>query len=355
MQAFSATEALSPAINRTKSLLFEPFQWGTFLKLCFVAVFSEGFSKGFNFSHPSLPDHTHDHTAPAFPTIPALPHIHPAWIVALAAIAVVLIVLALVIFYLSVRLRFALFECLIRQNRFIAPGWYKYRFQAFRFFLLSIVAGIVFFAAVVAVLLPFGLGIWHVFQQSQTGGPFPVAGFLAVFLPLIPLILLIALTAICLRIILGDFMLPHMALENASAGQAWAAARTRIKGEWGRFLLFGLLRVVVPMAAVIGLAIILFIPCIIVFGALAIAMAAVYAALISHAAIPLPVIGWFLEGFLGLIMFGLGFLLAISLGGPIAIGMRNYALLFYGGRYQALGDILIPPPAAAPMMQPGIA
>jgi len=44
------------------------------------------------------------------------------------------------------------------------------------------------------------------------------------------------------------------------------------------------------------------------------------------------------------IVFGL--LVAFSLGGPIATWIRNYALLFYGGRYQALGDILFPPPPA---------
>jgi hypothetical protein len=36
----------------------------------------------------------------------------------------------------------------------------------------------------------------------------------------------------------------------------------------------------------------------------------------------------------------------VCLGGPLSTGLREYALIFYGGRYQALGNILYPPPAA---------
>ena len=47
MQFLTAPEAISPALNRTASLLFRPFRWGTFLKLCAVAVLTEGASGNF--------------------------------------------------------------------------------------------------------------------------------------------------------------------------------------------------------------------------------------------------------------------------------------------------------------------
>ena len=37
---------------------------------------------------------------------------------------------------------------------------------------------------------------------------------------------------------------------------------------------------------------------------------------------------------------GLGLLFAFALGGPLATGMRCYAMHFYGGRYPALGEKL---------------
>jgi hypothetical protein len=35
-------------------------------------------------------------------------------------------------------------------------------------------------------------------------------------------------------------------------------------------------------------------------------------------------------------------------GGPVATWIRTYALMFYGGRYQALGDALYPPVLQSP-------
>jgi len=55
-----------------------------------------------------------------------------------------------------------------------------------------------------------------------------------------------------------------------------------------------------------------------------------------------------LEVFFGIIAFGFLLLASICLGGPISTAVREYAITFYGGRYQALGEIL-DPPSAAPM------
>jgi hypothetical protein len=41
-------------------------------------------------------------------------------------------------------------------------------------------------------------------------------------------------------------------------------------------------------------------------------------------------------------------LASICLGGPLSTGVREYALLFYAGRYKLLGDILYPPPPPPP-------
>ncbi len=55
------------------------------------------------------------------------------------------------------------------------------------------------------------------------------------------------------------------------------------------------------------------------------------------------VAGVMLQVFFGLVAFGFALLASICLGGPLSTGAREYALLFYGGRYQVLGDLLYPP------------
>ena len=44
-----------------------------------------------------------------------------------------------------------------------------------------------------------------------------------------------------------------------------------------------------------------------------------------------------IEVLFGAIALGIGLLVAVGLGGPIATWTRTYGLMFYGGRYAALG------------------
>jgi hypothetical protein len=338
MQLLSAPDAIAPAVARTRNLLFRPFRWGTFLKLCAVAVFSDGYSSSFN----SSGNHHNERLAAVSPHF----QFTPLAIAALVVAFLLIVALAILLFYLAVRLRFALFECLIRQDRMLRPGWRLYREQAWRYFLLSIVVGLVFFAVLVVVSLPFVFGFLRLYRDFQAGGPFPLADFLAVVLPFIPILLLVILAAVAVDMILRDFMLPHIALENASAGQAWAAVRACILREKGAFFLYALLRVVLPILAGIAMFIVLIIPAILVFAVFGLMMGGVSVALAGAGAV--MILRVFVECLLGLIVFALILLAVICLCGPLAIAVRNYALVFYGGRYQALGDILSPPPPLPP-------
>src|SRR5579862_6558607 len=108
MNALSAADAISPAIERTKRYLFRPFQWGPYLKICLVALVTEGFSANFSSSTPSGgSSHANVASAPfAF---------NPAIVAAIIAGTIAAIVVAFIVFYLVTRLRFALFHCLIHQ------------------------------------------------------------------------------------------------------------------------------------------------------------------------------------------------------------------------------------------------
>jgi hypothetical protein len=340
MYVLSAPESIAPAIERTRSLLFRPFRWSSFLKLCAVAVFTEGYSSGnFNSLHPHHTPNAH------FAADSLTFQSNPLLIAFILAAALVVVGLAIALFYLLVRLRFALFHCLIHQMRLLAPGWRLYREQSLRFFLLSLAVGFVFLAVFLAAAVPFFVGFLHLFRDYHMSGDFPVAEFLTLLLPFIPVLLVFAIAGVAVDMILRDFMLPHMALENATSGQAWAAARAHIGREKGAFFVYGLLRIVLPIVATIALVLVLLIPGIILFGALAVMMGGVHVAL-GDATGLMFLVRIFIEAVLGLIFFALALFLTICLGGPLSIAVRNYALVFYGGRYQALGNILYPPPPA---------
>ena len=101
---------------------------------------------------------------------------------------------------------------------------------------------------------------------KQVVDPFGNIG-LSAFVAALPVIFLFAITAITADIVLRDFMMPHFALENATSGQAWAAAWTRIKAEKTAFFVYVLLRIILPMAAMMGVIFVLIIPALILIAA----------------------------------------------------------------------------------------
>jgi hypothetical protein len=337
MRAISAPDAVSLAIQRTKEFLFRPFTWGTYLKLGLVAIITEGLGSNFNSSsHRNVPS---GHG----PTIHSPFDIPPGWVAAIVAAVLVGIVLSIVVFYLITRLRFAYFHCLIHNTKEIRPGWWIYRTQALRFFWLNLVVGLCFLLVVVLVAVPFAAGFWRLFQETHQGGHLDVGLLLSLVLPLIPIVLLLALAAVLTDLVLRDCMLPHIALDDATAGEAWSQVWARIMAEKRQFLVYALLRVVLPIVAAIGLFMVLMIPGLMVAGSVAAIEFGIHSTF-ADATGASALVGTLLEVFFGVLAFGFALLAGICIGGPVSTGIREYALIFYGGRYKELGDTLYPPP-----------
>lgn len=345
MPAISAADAISPAIQRTRSFLFRPFRLGTYFKLCLVALLTEGTTGG---SFNSFPRGHASRHATSLSSLPAF-HITPMEIGAgIAAFALVTLI-GLFIFYLITRLRFAWFHCLVHNTREIRPGWTFYRQPAARFFWFNVVVYVGFLMALAAVLMPFAAGFVGLFRNLQAGGRPSFGAVFALVLPLIPIFLLFVLAGVAANILLRDLMLPHFALENSSAGDAWHSAWSRVRAEKGGFFVYALLRVLLPIAGAIGLVMLLIIPAVIFI----LAIVAVEVGL--HAAFGHAALGIFLQFAAGCAAFIVAMLVFIGAFGPIYTAVRYYALIFYGNRYQLLGERLYPPsppPAAIPAPAP---
>jgi hypothetical protein len=339
MRVFSPSEAVMPAIERTRRFLFQSFDLVTYLKLTAVACISEGFSANFNFSshiHPSTGD-----------VVPSLLSLSDEFLVLLVIAIVAAILAGLFFFYLVNRLRFAFFHCLLQQTTEIRPGWSLHRAQAERLFEAGLIIWAIFLVLATIVVVPFILEFWRVFQSVKSGAHFDLRGFILLVLPFIGIVALLCLIAGTVDVVVHDFILPHMALDDATFREAWRAARAHIGREKGSFFFYLLMRLVLPVIAMLILLISAGIPLIGAFGILMLC-AAGFRSLFDGSTLLSSVFGVFFEilfGFVGLIV---GLSVAFGLGGPVATWVRNYALLFYGGRYQALGDILSPPPSLPP-------
>ncbi len=336
MRSFSASDSVSVAIQRTRDFLFRPFNWGTYLKLGLVAIITEGLGSNLRSSTNK------NHSSGRGPMISSLSDIPPAQIAAAVAAVLLVVVVMLWLYYLVTRLRFAYFHCLIHNTREIRPGWHMYREPATRFFWLNIWVGICYLMLVVLIALPFISGFWRLFRGIPPGGHPDWGLFLALMLPLIPIILLLALIGFLADLVLRDLILPHYALENATAGEAWSAAWARMNTERRQFIVYGLLRVVLPTIAMVGVFVVLLVPGLALAGAIGAIEYGIHASFADSTGAS-SAIGIVLQVFFGLVAFLFLVLASICLGGPLSTGTREYALTFYGGRYQTLGDILYPP------------
>jgi hypothetical protein len=341
MQAVSAADSVSLAIQRTRDLLFRPFRWGTYLKLGLVALLTEGI--GTNFHSSTSHRTTTIHETSEYSAFYAPVHVTANQVALIVVAALAALVLAFVVCYLITRLRFAFFHCLVHNTNEIRPGWRLYRAQATRFFWLNVVVGFCYLLLAALIALPFVAGFWRVFHELPAGSQPGVWMILPLVLPLIPIIFLLVLAAILTDLVLRDFMLPHFALENATSGQAWSGAWTRLKAEKRQFFVYALLRLILPVIAMIGVFVVLLIPGVFLAAAVAAAEFAVHSAF-ADAAGAAAVTRILLEVFFGLLTGVFALLAGICLGGPLSTGIREYALSFYGGRYKVLGDILYPPP-----------
>jgi len=345
MRPISAADSVSLAIHRTRDLLFRPFRWGTYLKLGLVAILTEGLGGNSGSSSHAGPSSGHG------PMVYSPFDIPPQWIVAIIAAVLVIILLSIAIFYLITRLRFAFFGCLIHNTSEIGPGWRLYRAQATRFFWMNLGVAFCYLLLMALAALPFIAGFVRVFREIPPGGQPDVMQLLPLILPLIPIILLLVLVGVVIDVILRDCMMPHYALDDATAGEAWREAWARITAEPRQFLVYALLRLILPVIAMIGLFIVLLIPGLMLAGAGAAIGYAIHSAF-ADATGAAALVGILIQVFFGLVAFGLALLASICLGGPVSTAVREYALVFYGGRYQALGEILYPPPP--PPAQPAV-
>jgi hypothetical protein len=338
MRSFSASDSVSVAIQRTRDFLFRPFNWGTYLKLGLVAIITEGLGSSLRSSTNK------NHSSGSGPMISSLSDISPARIAAAVAIVLLVAVVMLWLYYLVTRLRFAYFHCLIHNTKEIRPGWHIYREPAARFFWMNMCVGIGFLMLVVLIALPFISGFMRLFREMRPGGPPDFGLLLALVLPLIPIILLLALIGFLADLVMRDCMLPHFALDNATAGEAWSAAWGRINAERRQFVVYALLRVVLPTIAMIAVFVVLLLPGLALAGAIGAIEYGIHTSFADSTG-GAAAVGSMLQVFFGLVALLFLLLASICLGGPLSTGTREYALTFYGGRYQTLGDILYPPVA----------
>lgn len=351
MRPLSASEAISPALERTKDVLARPFRLGTYLKLAALACLAE--LGGLNFNSSSGRNNLH-----------SLPPAFLAFMVAFAVvIAVVGLILGLIFLYLGSRLQLVMVELVATRQKIVGPIWRRVGPATWRWLGLRLLLIVSIVAIAIMVFTP--LAIWLGISFHH-GFHHPAFSITAIFL-LVAALLVFVLVFIAVYMSLRDFALPSIALEDTSISEALRRVRGLIGAEPGPVALFLFLQLLLTMVGalmaemVIAIVLVLsLLPFAVVGGILwftlhnsgAGAAAVLIAAAVVGAVIYVP---W-------------AFCVIVAGIGPVHIFSQAYSLYFLGGRYPLLGDLLdrsafgpvglysamplYPPPQAVPPPEP---
>ena len=344
----TAVEAMTPAFERTKKQLFQPFRFWRWSRLALISLLAGEFgSGGGNWGRIIEPPGRagkHDLFSLAAPLWTQW-HDYLPVIVAAVLFA---FTLAVMFIYIASIFRFILFDAVLTERVRIREGWRRWQLPGGRFFLWQIGLSAVMLALLAIVVgLPL-LYAWRSGMFSNAGEHWGtlLAGGLLMFFLAGALVLLGLLVGVFTK----DFVVPLMALEELSALDAWRRLLPMLKAEKG------------PYAGYIGMKIVLAFAGAIIFGILSIL--ALFIVLI-----PLGILGivvWVLVAALGVTWNPLTIVLAVLVGAALLFGLlwimalvsvpsvvffQSYTLYFFGARYSRLGVLVTPPatpPAAAP-------
>lgn len=324
MRSLSATECISPAIQRAKDLLARPFQLRIYLKLTALAFFAEIGGGSCNFSSPANNHGTH-----------GLPAAVMAFVLAFAVLlGIVALVIWLVMLYVTSRLQLVLVEVVATRQPYISPFWRKQGPTTWRWLGVKLLYSLAVVAVAAVMCAPF---IYYAVRHQifSAGRAAPIGWIVLV----VALVFLLLLVAVAVYAVLRGLAVPAMALEGVSASEAIRRARFIVDTEPGQVALFVVLQLLLTIAMAIAAEILI-----------------VLTMLISL--VPFALVGggaWFAlrhAGTLGTaILIGLGvsgcivfvcWMVCIAMGllGPVYVFSQAYALYFLGGRYPLLGDLL---------------
>jgi len=344
----TAIESITPAIERAKQQLFQPFRARHWVRLALLGLATGEISNGgnFNFNVPFRQTSQSQHLL-ASPIAWHDPRVQAA----IAALALCGVALLLIIIYVSSVCRFILFETVLSGRAELRAGWKRWQTQGRRFFgfqlLLMLAAMLVIGGPIVWIAWTATHGGFHGMREHLATAALSIAGAVMVFLALIFALALVT-------VLTKDFVVPQMALENTTVADGWRRLFALMQAEPKRWAGYVGMKIVLAIAAGIMLAIVwigffllLLIPGILI---------GIIVALLIHGlgliwtavTIALAIIFGTLA-VAGLI-FGIGFVAS-----PVTVFFPTYAYTFFADRYPPLAAQMFPPPPAPPQTPPEVA
>ena len=173
-------------------------------------------------------------------------------------ISILVLLVGLVLFYISSRLQFVLFDVVLRSDTIVAPIWRRYGAVTWRWMQLKFLFFIATLLCLAPVVVPMVIHIIRATANSSDGQLADPASFIVSIIGFVFLILLFVLIIGICYVLVRDFGLPSMALENAPMSVTIQRVLRLVQAEPGQVALYLLLLLLLRIAGGIIAYIVLF-------------------------------------------------------------------------------------------------
>ena len=239
----SVIEPISPAIEHTKRVLFDPFDFGKWLRLGFCA-FLMGLGEGGGGGSSGGQATARFGHAESEPVLQWVRENVPLVVAIVVGVVLVGFLIGLLVTWLSSRGHFMFLDGVVRNRGSVVEPWREYRREGNSFFLFRVCLGLIGFAVVLVILALCGAIAWPAIQGEAPDAIILVAVLLAVVL-FVPFALVMGF----IGTLLGDFVKPIMYLRRISVREAWREFYDGMfAGRAGTFVLYFLFKILIGMA-----------------------------------------------------------------------------------------------------------
>jgi hypothetical protein len=341
----SAIDAISPAFRHAREQLLQPFRIGQWLRLALVGLLAGELTSGGCNGNFQLPQHRNHFTGLA------LPHIDPLAMAGLIAVlAAVGTVLWILFLYVSSVMRFILFDSVLQRRCEIRRGWNRRQKAGVRYFLwqLTLLAAMLI-GMTILIGIPAAVALAAGWLTNPKQHLLPVIlGGMVLFFVVFAFVLAVAV----IHVLTKDFVVPHMALEDLNAFQAWNRLLPMLDSEKGPYIGYLLMKIVMAL----GVAVVVSIIAVIVILIMLIPVGGVGAAVVlagKAAGLQWNLYTITLAVMVGCALLGVILYVISLISVPATVFFPAYSIYFFASRYPALGALVNPAPP--PMPEPPLA
>jgi hypothetical protein len=247
----SVTAPIQPAIERTRHLLFQPFnlaRWFTIGFCAWLAGLGQSGAGGYNLRYPFSPGAQHPPSSGRIGAPEWWEELRGNvvrnldWLLPVAvALVCLLVAIWLLLIWLSSRGDFMFLHCVALDRAEVAVPWRHYVRAARSLFLFRASVGLIATVPILLLFAVIGVSLFRIFGRGDTGAwIFLVAAGLA--------LVVVALGFSVVAKLTRDFVVPIMWLHGGTCRQGWSELLGLFAGRLGDLVVYLLFQIVLALA-----------------------------------------------------------------------------------------------------------